>query len=62
MFGKLCKRLGYALVTGSILIQGCSVSDDDLQIAAANSVESFLSDLFSIALSQWINAAFNVPS
>ncbi len=61
MFRKVSKRLGFVLVTGSILFQGCIVNNDDLQLAAANSVQSFLSDLFAVALTQWINAAFNVP-
>ena len=61
MFRKVLRRIGSTLVTGSILFQGCAVNSDDLQTAAANSVQLFLSDLFSIALTQLLNAAFNVP-
>ncbi len=62
MFRKTYRRLGYALITGSILYQGCALNSDDLQLAAANSTQDFLSDLFTIALSTWINAAFNVSA
>ena len=61
MFRKVLRRIGSALVTGSILFQGCAVNGDDVQTAVAGSVELFLSDLFSIALTQWLDAAFNVP-
>ncbi len=62
MFRKMFRRLGFAVLTGSILFQGCAVSGDELQTAAANSVQTFLSDLFSIALTQWVDAVFNVSS
>ena len=60
MFRKTCRRLGYALITGSIMYQGCALNTDDLQLAAANSTQNFLADLFAIALTSWIDAAFNV--
>ena len=62
MFRKTHRRLGYALISGSILYQGCALNSDDLQLAAANSTQDFLSDLFTIALTTWINAAFNVSA
>ncbi len=62
MFRKTFRRLGYALISGSMLYQGCALSGDDLQLAAANSTQNFLSDLFTIALTSWIDAAFNVPA
>ena len=61
MFRKTYRRLGYALISGSMLYQGCALNNDDLQLAAANSTQDFLADLFTIALTTWINAAFNVP-
>ena len=62
MFRKTYRRLGYALITGSILYQGCALNSDDLQLAAANSTQNFLSDLFAIALTTWIDAAFNISA
>ncbi len=62
MFRKASRRLGYALITGSVLYQGCALNSDDLQLAAANSTQDFLSDLFAIVLTTWIDAAFNVPA
>ncbi len=62
MFRKTCRRLGYALLTGSIFYQGCALNTDDLQLAAANSTQNFLSDLFTIWLTSLIDAAFNVPA
>ncbi len=60
MFRKAYRRLGYALITGSILYQGCALNSDDLQLAAANSVQDLLSGLFATALTTWIDAVFNV--
>ena len=62
MFRKAYRRLGYALITGSIMYQGCALNSDDLQLAAANSMQNFLADLFTIALTSWIDAAFNVST
>lgn len=62
MFRKSWQRLSYFLLSGSILFQSCAVSSDDVQNAAANSVEIFLSDVFAIALAQFITTAFNVPT
>ena len=62
MFRRAFRRLGYALITGSILYQGCALNSDDLQLAAANSTQNFLSDLFAIALTTWIDVLFNVPA
>ena len=62
MFRKSYRRLSYFLLTGSMLFQTCVVSSDDVQNAAANSVEIFLSDVFAIALAQFITIAFDVPA
>ena len=62
MFRKSCQRLSYFLLTGSILLQSCVVSSDDVQNAVANSVEVFISDVFAIALAQFITTAFNLPT
>ena len=62
MFRKAYRRLGYTLITGSIMYQGCALNSDDLQLAAANSTQNFLADLFTIALTSWIDAAFNVST
>lgn len=60
MLVKTIRRLGFALVTGSVLLQSCAIGSDEVQLAAANSVESFFTALFSSALAQWVDAAFNV--
>ncbi len=44
------------------MYQGCALNSDDLQLAAANSTQNFLSDLFAIWLTSLIDAAFNVPA
>ena len=62
MFRKSCQRLSYFLLTGSILFQSCAVNSDDLQNAAANSVEIFILDVFTIFLAEVITTAFNLPA
>lgn len=60
MLVRTVKRLGYTLLPGSILLQSCAVSDEELQNAAASGLELFFTDLFATALSQWINQTFNL--
>ena len=60
MYIKLKKAWLGALVTGGFLLQGCPLNSDDVQEAAATSVDGFLATLFTTALTQWVNVAFGV--
>lgn len=54
------KRIGGLFLAGASLLQGCPLSADDIQVAAAGSVELFLTDLFTTAITEWIDVAFDV--